>query len=383
MTARYPSADQLLAQAAAATGLDDYGPGDFREGLTVLLDSLERDANLSPSTDDAVIGTLRRRLVNRLRAESWFHAHPDIDDLAVAGPVDVIGLPRTGTTALGSMLSIDPLFRSLRMWEQREPCPPPVLGHEAEDPRRMAYAAENDQLSAAEKAMHVYDLDATVEDSELLGMAFHGQQYTLPVYGYHRWWRSSDCTETFAYHRRVVKLLQSRRPPNLWLFKAPHHKFHLEALVSAYPDARFVMTHRDPAKSVPSYASFVSTLFPPANGTHDLTRLGPEVSEHLRIGMEHAVAARSRIGEHRFLDVHHVDLVADPMGTIARVYDFLGFDLPSAVERAMHDWQVVNRAGAHGTHRYTPEQFGLSAAQVRDDYDFYIKQFDVAVEETR
>ena len=69
-------------------------------------------------------------------------------------------------------------------------------------------------------------------------------------------------TPTFAYHRRVVKLLQSRRPPDLWLFKAPHHKFHLEAIVAAYPDVRFVMTHRDPAKVVPSYASLVSTIFP-------------------------------------------------------------------------------------------------------------------------
>jgi hypothetical protein len=231
--------------------------------------------------------------------------------------------------------------------------------------------------------MHIYEIDAAVEDSDLLGMAFHAQQYTLPIYGYHAWWRASDCTETFAYHRRVVKLLQSRRPPNLWLFKAPHHKFHLDAIASAYPDARFVMTHRDPAKAIPSYASLVSNLFPPANGSHDLMRLGPEVSEHMRVGMENAISARARIGADRFLDVHHVDLVADPMGTLGRVYAFLGLDLTPAVERAMRHWQVTNRSGAHGTHRYTAEQFGLSTTQLRDDYDFYIKHFDVAVEDNR
>ena len=36
--------------------------------------------------------------------------------------------------------------------------------------------------------------------------------------------------------------------------------------------------------------------------------------------------------------------------------------------------------GAHGTHRYTAEQFGLTTAQIRSDYDFYIRHFDVAVE---
>jgi hypothetical protein len=259
---RYPSCEALLNEAVAETGLDDYGSGDFREGLAVLLESLGHDAQLSPATDEAVVGVLRRRLASRLRIEAWYKDHPEIGNLPVYGPVDVIGLPRTGTTAIGSMLSLDPQLRSLRMWEQREPCPPPVLESESEDPRRLAYAQENDALPAEAKVMHVYEVDASVEDSDLLGMGFHGQQYTLPVYGYHAWWRDADSTEAFAYHRRAVKLLQSQRPPYLWLFKSPHHKFHLEALLSAYPDTRFIMTHRDPAQAVTSYASFVSHLFP-------------------------------------------------------------------------------------------------------------------------
>ena len=162
------------------------------------------------------------------------------------------------------MMSLDPQFRCLRGWEQAKPCPPPMLEEEASDPRRLASAQQMESVPAELKAMHLYDVDAAMEDTEVLGMAFHGQQYTLPVYGYHAWWRGSDCGPTFAYHRRVVTLLQSRRPPDLWLFKAPHHKFHLEPIAAAYPDVRFVMTHRDPAKVVPSYASLVSMIFPAA-----------------------------------------------------------------------------------------------------------------------
>jgi hypothetical protein len=377
---RYPTGETLLAEAMEATGLSDFGPGDFREGLDVLLESLARDAGLSPATDDEVLGAFRRRLVNRLEVEAWYGEHPEIADLPVRGPVDVMGLPRTGTTALGNMLSLDPQFRGLRGWEQRQPCPPPTLDGEATDPRRLEMARENDALPPELKAMHIYELDATMEDTDLLGMAFHGQQYTLPVYGYHAWWRDADSTATFDYHRRVVKLLQSRRPPDLWLFKAPHHKFHLEAIVAAYPDVRFVMTHRDPTKVVPSYSSIVSSIFPAADGERDMHRVGREVSEHLRIGMEHAIATRARIGEDRFVDVHHRELVADPMGTVRRVYDALGFGLTPQVEKALLDWQDANRSGAHGAHRYTAEQFGLSTAQLRSDYAFYIEHFDIDVE---
>ena len=228
--------------------------------------------------------------------------------------------------------------------------------------------------------MHIMEVDATMEDTEVLGMAFHGQQMTLPVPGYRDWWREADLRETYDYHRRVVKLLGSKRPPDLWLFKAPHHKFHLEALVHGYPDIRFVMTHRDPAKVVPSYTSLVSTIMPPAAGQRDLHGLGREICDHLRIGMEHAIEERGRIGEDRFLDVHHRELIADPMGVVQRIYDFLALELAPSVAKTLRDWQVANRSGSHGAHRYTAEQFGLTESQLRSDYDFYIRHFDIDVE---
>jgi hypothetical protein len=379
--ARYPSGDVLLSQAMEVTGLSDFGPGDFREGLDVLLDSLERDGDLSPSTDADVIGAFRRRLVNRLEVEAWYRDHPDVEQLGVRGPVDINGLPRTGTTALANMLSLEPQFRPLRGWEQTRPCPPPTLEGEATDPRRLEALEVDQHMPPEMRAMHLYDVDATFEDTEVLGMAFHGQQMTLPVYGYHAWWRKADLTEAHRYHRRVMKLLESRRPPDLWLFKAPHHKFHLEAIVAAYPDVRFVMTHRDPAKVVPSYASIVSAILPAPDGDRDLHRLGGEICNHLREGMENAIAGRARIGEERFLDVHHRDLVAHPMNELRRIYRWLGLELRPPVERVIEEWQMTNRAGAHGIHRYTAEQYGLSDGQVRSDYDFYIRRFDVQLEE--
>lgn len=377
---RYPTADQLLDEAAQRTELSDFGPGDFRDGLVVLLDSLERDGDLAPGADEAVIGDFRRRLVNRLRVEEWYGEHPEVAEVPIRGPVDIHGLPRTGTTALADMLSLDPRFRCLRGWEQAQPCPPPTRDDEAEDPRRLAFIAAQARRSPEHRAKHLVEVDATMEDTELLGMAFHGQQMVLPVRGYRDWWREADLTSTYQYHRRVVKLLGSRRAPDLWLFKAPHHKFHLEALAAAYPDMRFVMTHRDPAKVVPSYTSLVSSITPPAAGERDLHALGQEISDHLRIGMEHAIEARRRLGAGRFLDVQHRELVDAPKATIRRIYGWLGLELTPAVEATILGWQQANRMGTAGTHRYTAEQFGLSTGQIRSDYDFYIRHFDVAVE---
>ncbi|HEX3288490.1 MAG TPA: sulfotransferase [Mycobacterium sp.] len=379
-TRRYPTADALMDAAVRESGLTDFGPGDFRDGLATLLDSLERDGDLNPAADARVVDDFRRRLVNRLEVEAWYAEHPEIDQLPVSGPVDINGLPRTGTTALANMMSLDPQFRCLRGWEQNKPCPPPTTRDEANDPRRIAAEEFNKQLPPEAKALHLYDLDATMEDTELLGMAFHGQGYTLPVFGYHAWWRRADLAPTYLYHRRVVKLLQSQRPPDLWLFKAPHHMFHLEAITAAYPDVRFVMTHRDPAKVVPSYVSTVNMFFPPPDGERDMRRLGREVCEHLRDGMVNTIAARDRLGEERFIDVHHHELVADPLGTLDRVYHFLQLPLDNAFLQSVTHWQQRNKVGTHGVHRYTAQEYGLDPAQIRADYDFYIDHFDVKVE---
>lgn len=379
MTAAYPTPDALMAEACEATGLADFGGSSFVEGLGVLLDSLAADVPYAPADRAKALGIIRRRLVNRLRIEAWFAAHPAAAAAPIAGPVSIVGLPRTGTTALGNLLSLDPQLRSLRAWEQEQPCPPPVLGEETTDPRRIAYGEMIERLlreQPEQHAMHLWELDASVEDTEVLGLEFRAQQMTMPVWSYHAWWRKGDMRACFAYHARVARLLQSSRPPNRWLFKAPHHKFHLDHMAGAYPDIRFIFTHRDPGKSVPSYASFVAALYPPDVVERiGRPRIGAEIHNHLLTGMHQAMAARAALGPERFLDVHHAEFLASPMTVVDRIYDWLGLPVSDALRRRFEQWLAGNAEGAHGTHRYAPEDYGLSAAAIREDYAFYTRAF--------
>lgn len=380
----YPSLDQLMARAVEQAGSSDFGPPSFREGFERFLISLTDDANLTDAGAAQVIDTLTRRLKNRLEIEAWHTANPTAAHATIEGPLSVTGLPRTGTTALGNMLSLDPQFRCLRNWEQRQPCPPPVLGAEADDPRRLAMMGSlNDLLGARpeQMAMHLWDVDSTTEDTDVLGIDGRPQSAPTPVYGYHEWWRGSDMRATYHYHRRVALLLQSSRPPSRWLFKSPHMSFHLDDFVDAYPDVRFIWTHRDPVKAVPSWVSFVSSLMPPGTtDTIDLQRFGRHLATHLQVGAQRAIDARTRLGEHRFLDIHHLELVADPMGQIERIYDWIDSPLTTETRQAMITWSEENRSGAHGSHRYTPEQFGLSATQLRSDFAEYTDHFGVNLE---
>ncbi|MBY0401672.1 sulfotransferase [Myxococcota bacterium] len=377
----YPSTNELMERARAQTGLEDFGPDSFREGLEVLLESLAADAHFGPDERQRAIDQILRRLRNRLEIEAWFAAHPEAEHASVDRPLSIVGLPRTGTTVLGNMMSLDPQLRALRPWEQEDPCPPPRLEEEATDPRRLAYRDRIEKLmrdQPEQAAMHHWEVDATLEDTEVLGLEFRAQQMTMPVWRYHAWWRTGDMRAAFAYHVRVARLLQSSRPPNRWLYKAPHHKFHLEPIVEAYPDIRFVFTHRDPGKAVPSYASFAASLYPPAVVARiGREKIGREIHGHLLTGMKQALAARARLGPERFLDIHHNELAEKPIAVLERIYDWLGLPLTEATRARFAVWQREHPSGAHGGHRYSPSDYGLSPEAIREEYDFYIRAFDV------
>ena len=382
---RPPPVDALLAAAQETTGLDDFGRPSFREGLEVFLESMARDAALTETGSDELLATIGARLRNRLQIEAWYGAHPELDDEVVDRPLFITGLPRTGSSALANLLSIEPQFRGLRMWEQEPACPPPVLGEELGDPRRVAAARGMEELQARDPrqmVMHLYELDATTEDVWLLGLESKAQTCTAPVFGFHAWWRDCDMRPAYRYQLRAIRLLQSRRPPNRWLFKAPHYAFHLEAVCDAYPDARFVITHRDPGVAVPSWCSLVQSRYPTGSAERfDAAALGPYLAHHQLIGMSRAMAARERLGEHRVLEVHHRDFVAAPIETVERVYGFVGLELDDEVRARMRVWVGDNRPHARGVHQYAAEQFGLSADGLRTQFAEYIDRYAISREE--
>jgi len=125
----------LEAEAREQTGREDFGDGSHREGLERLVTSLNEEAELTETGEVMLRIRLVGLLASRLRVEDTYRAHPSIDDEGVEGPVFVIGLPRTGTTALSQLVAADPQFRSLRLWESSSPCPPPETATEHSDPR--------------------------------------------------------------------------------------------------------------------------------------------------------------------------------------------------------------------------------------------------------
>jgi hypothetical protein len=304
----------------------------------------------------------------------------------VPAPIFVVGLPRTGTTALSHLLAQDPDTRSLRVWESAQPVPPPETATEHTDPRIEAATKQLEamqQLSPRLAAIHEDEPTGPTENHDLLGMSFRTFHFEGMAWipRYVEWWLRCDMVPAYRFHRRVLQLLQSRCPPSRWLLKSPPDSFCLEAVLAVFPDARFVMTHRDPASVLGSVCSLIHTMYEMTGKPPSPERIGAAELASWSEATRRLLAVRSRIGEARFADVHFHDLVADPLATIPRAYERLGLPFTPEAERRIAEHARANPRGKHGEHRYRLEDWGLDRAAVHEAFRFYTERCDVKRED--
>ncbi|HEV7421088.1 MAG TPA: sulfotransferase [Mycobacterium sp.] len=375
------SADALEEGARAATGLADFGSSYYREGLDRTVEALNTEAGLNDLGNVIQHATISNALIQRLRIEDTYKRYPEIEDEEIGGPVFVIGLPRTGTTALSQLVGNDPQFRSLRMWESQACTPPPEAATQYSDPR-IAQAAEGiammDEMFPRMRSMNSSEPEAATECQDLMGMSFRTFHFdgVVRVPGYLSWLLGCDMRETYTYHRRVLKLLQWHCPPNLWHLKTPVHMFALDALVEAYPNAKFLWSHRDPAKVLASVCSLIQYVRSWSSDRDDAVELGAEQLDSWSEAVRRAMDFRKRVGDDRFVDVSFADLQADSVATVENGYKQLGLTFSNAARARVGAWARGHEPGSRGEHTYALADYGLTAGGVRERFSDYLATYD-------
>jgi len=376
--------ERIEGDARERTGLDDTGGDHYREGLERLVVSMNDEGDLTEIGEIMQHARLTALLAARLEVEDTYRLHPEIDDEEIGGPVFVIGLPRTGTTALSHLVGADPQFRSLRIWESGSPVPPPEKATEDTDPR-IAVTEGNlalmDEAFPLMQTMHHTEATTATECQDLMGMSFRTAHFDgfARVPSYMAWVVDTDMRETYRYHRRVLRLLQWHCPPNLWHLKTPVHMLALDALVEAYPNARFLWSHRDPTKVIGSVCSLIHYTRSWSSDRDDSVELGAEELDRWWMAVERAMEFRGRIGDDRFADVSFGELQADPMTALAGALERVGFPFDQRSRASVEAWAGSHQPGAHGTHTYELSDFGLEPDQIRERFAPYYAAFDIEV----
>lgn len=394
---------ELLSAAEKRNGLTDFGGSGFLLPMNVLLQSINEESRLHPVGKFITRERLVNILGNRLRKEYWFSRYPEIAEEKISAPLVITGLQRTGTTFLHRLLSVNTSTAAVRSWEAINPAPhidnetgEPVEGEN--DPRRKFARISQRALSYMAPdffAVHPVESEEPEEDVLLLDFAFLSTvpEATLRVPSYSRWLERQNHVPAYHYLKRLLQLLLwqrrrlsgdpgdgDKRQPRL-ILKTPHHMEYLDALFEVFPDAKVVQTHRDPGITLSSFSSMIAHGRGVFSDEIDPLEIGRDWRRKISRMVNNVLEVRRKTDngeENRFFDVSFKRLIREPVEVLKEVHSFAGIPLTEESLTAIQYTAENHIPGKYGVHRYSPEDFGFTREDIRDEFKEYIERFDLS-----
>ena len=376
--------EKLTAGAIRKTRLEDFGEDGHFEALEVLINSINEEAELTPTGGAIQKIRLASALVHRLRIEELLKQHPEIHDVNLGKIILITGLQRSGTTILHRLLNSHPNIRGVSGVEALNPLP--------QDSKTKGIITRNVQAVLAQRliaylspqfmAVHPIDHNEPEEDVMLLDLNFMSQapEAIMHVPSYSRWLEEQDHTQTYKYFHKVLKILCWQRPSSNWVLKTPHHMEYLDVFLKVFPAAIVVQTHRDPRKTMPSFCSMVAHNRGIFSDHVDPKEIARHWSRKARRMVELTIQSRDKADADRFVDVSYYDLMKDPIAQLRRIYLKAGIDFDTEAVRQAESFMKKNPQNRFGRHAYRLSDFGLSEEIIEDHFSFYREKYEIPFE---
>jgi hypothetical protein len=379
----------IFETAVTMADVQDPDLEPFQSNLELLVECINAEAGLTPDGAAGAQVALALPLRNRIEVSDWIRRYPKIADEPVEAPLVLTGLPRSGTTYFQYLFDPEPSMRMLRHWEGDRPCPPPAFDPDSAR-RRLEQAQEQfrrdheDELRSEIAKIHLMDPDGPEECLAIIDQTFgnvgHYWTYGVPTY-FARCLDTVDLGACYAHHKLVLQLLQWKAEPKRWVMKWPCHLVALPELVDLYPDASFVITHRDPVQALASNCSLSALLRRFTAEQVDLYQIGRQMKDMILTYLRRLVVFDEQFGDTgRIAHVDYATVVEQPETVMTDVFEQLGLEMTPTVKDSIVAWRRDNPPGKRGMHDYALDDYGLEAREVAEEYAFYIDRFDVPAE---
>jgi hypothetical protein len=388
VTSSHPVLDPtvLLERAERETGLSDYGDETLPARLSVTVEAI-RNNGVGPQGERRAAEVIHWLLTSRLQFFEDRKRHP-IAAERIVRPVVATGEPRSGTTLLHALLSVDPNGRALRFWEVMYPSPPPGLADAADPRRAQADADWQDILRAIPRWLvgHPYNdmLGNGLPECERT-WAFDFRMTTPSA-----WWRvpmkmittlPADAPAQYRLHKMMLQHCQYARPARYWVLKGFHGR-RLRAFFDTYPDACMIWIHRDPVQVIASQIVLFGQINEDLAGSLDWETFAAATLAASKQSFR-ATLTEPLTGDPRIHHVRYPDFVRDPVRTIRTFYEKYGVDFTADAERAMRAYLADNRSDRHGKFVYSLDVLGEDVDALHREFAPYRERFGLGIETRR
>lgn len=366
----------IQREATAKTGLSDFGDPSFEGPLRAWVQDLS-----NPKINDFGRVFLRRLAVRdlcrRLRVTAYLSEHPEILEIEIPPIVFITGVARTGSTLLHNLMATHPEGRPLLRWELMEPLPPPQSETYAADPRIAKLQASIEPLRGSRlEQMHWVDADEPDENAwgflDCTGML--GRGVTPLMKSWAQWPAENTLRATYRDFRKLVQLLIWKCPPppqGHLVLKCVMTTMKIAEFADAFPEASFVLAHRDPFRALVSAcatggAICQAFLDTPPGPLHEDGLHGQEAFGFQKMGLR-ALAEFTRSESARVVNVRYADLMGDAVTTTRSIYEHLEMDPGKGLEERIAGYLRKQRSGKRAAPPKKLETFGYDVDAVWSD----------------
>ncbi|MEO6093423.1 MAG: sulfotransferase [Novosphingobium sp.] len=380
-------AGALLTDAQTRMGFGDWGDPSFPERFALAVAHINT-IPMDRTGRQAAIDNIGWLLSDRLTLFNDRKLYPLAEEV-IDRPMFATGEPRSGTTLMHALMSVDPDARALRFWEVMHPSPPPGVV-EGVDPRIAQADAEWREINTKMwKWLHCHPYndmlgDGLPEDERTWACDFRVMTPTA-------WWRvpmqnlsmglPTDATAQYRIHKAMLQAFQYNRPRKYWVLKG-FHGFRLKEFFDAYPDASLVWLHRDPVQVAASSTMMMADIMEGIVGAIDLKKEAGMHLDRVRASIANTMS-NPLVDDPRVHHVRYKDFVADPIGTIGGYYRFAGRELTPQADAAMRDYLANNRGDRHGKFQYSTKvltDIGEDIDALNEEFRPFRERFGVEIE---
>ena len=364
------TADELVREATARAGSDNLGDDWFRTPLELFVADLG-DAPLSDGGRRFMTEQAIRDLVRRIEVLDFLDRHPEIDEVQLPPIVYVTGQVRSGSTLLHNLLACHELGRPILRWELMQPLPPPEAATYATDPRiASTQAAIDKRRGTMLEQMHWVNADEPEECKWgfIDFVSILGGSAGAVMRRWSAFVDEADMTPVFANYRRVLKLLLWKNPPpdgGFLVLKAPQVATAIGEFAEVFPEARFVLTARDPYRVIVSGCTMLDDIL---SALVDRERFGSEQLAPIATeSVERSVAAVLAYVESADtppLVLPYPSVVGHPVSTTIAAYAELGLPADDGLGARIEGFLSRQREGLRAAPPARLPDWGLDHDEV-------------------
>ena len=382
------SVDAVLDAARRITGLDDFGPMDFTERLGLLLAEVEADANVWKAAKSTFVDQCVKAASNRLLIQRSWTEHPDAHAVPIDRPIEVIALPRSGSTHLENLVGAHRDLRHLPVYLAAQPAPVPgeEPGPDGVDPRWTRSNERWELMSRNEimAAMHEHSPDHACGENELQTPDFASYQWEWMAWapGFRDHYLGHDQTPHYRYMRDVLATIAWQFPgEQRWILKSNQHSEQLGPLLATYPDATVVMIHRDPVATLTSLLTMRGLSV-------KSSQKQPDIDGHVAYWVariEHMLRTyirdRDLVPDDQLVELQFDEIVGDDVRAATRVFERAGLPVTDDHLADLEHYMASHPRGRNGRVVYDLEgDFGLDRDELHRRFAFYTDQFEIRTE---